>query len=107
MRDDDLDGGDLPTSSKQAAVVGVTATGVGPPIRGGGGSSGGGSSGGGSDGGGGGGGSSGPPSGHGRPAGAAKGAIFREVVMAKVREKAEQEKAAQEVAAGRTTGTVK
>lgn len=92
MRDDDPDGGDLPASSKNAAIEGVTAAGVAPP-------SGSGVTSGSSSSGGGGGGDGAP----GRLAGAAKAAIFREVVLAKVREK----KAEQEAASGRTTDTVK
>lgn len=93
MRDDDPDGKDIPASSGHAAMEGVTAAGTNPP-----GSSSSSSSVGGG-GGGGGGGASGRPRLAGA-AGAAGTAIFREVVLAKVREK----KAEQEAEAGRASG---
>lgn len=86
MRDDDPDGGDMPASTGLAAMEGVTAAGTNPP-----GSSGSSGSG------------SGSASGQPRLAGAASAArtaIFREVVLAKVREK----KAEQEAEAGRASG---
>lgn len=84
MRDDDPDGGDMPASTALAAMEGVTTAGTNPP----------GSSG-----------SSGSGSASGQPrlagaASAARTAIFREVVLAKVREK----KAEQEAEAGRASG---
>lgn len=93
MRDEDPDAGDLPTSS---AIEGITAAGTNPPAGSGGSSisgSGGNVGNGGVDGTDGAGGAGGAP-GQGRLARAARSAIFREVVLAKVKEmKADQETA--------------